>query len=222
MWRRKLRLCLCRLYSCVCVCVCVCMYVYTDDHMCQWRSFDIPSHWCATLQGIQVRESLAFRGKSFFLRCWQHGKLTCGTWETSLSTTRGLPWPSMPFSKKNLPTMQETWVWSLGWEDPGRMATHSSILAWRIPWTDELAGLQSVGLQRIGHNWATNNKGERQWEPSRALWKHDVPSLLESFLLGPIILERNDLCLWTCWVGGWRGVDEFEDPFSKKTSSFYS
>ena len=50
---------------------------------------------------------------------------------------------------KNLPAMQETWVQSLGWEDPlekGK-ATHSSILAWRIPWT-----IQSMGLQRVGHN----------------------------------------------------------------------
>ena len=50
---------------------------------------------------------------------------------------------------KNLPAKQETWVWSLGWEDPlekGK-ATHSSILAWRIPWTEEIGGLQSMGLQ---------------------------------------------------------------------------
>ena len=48
---------------------------------------------------------------------------------------------------KRLPTMWETWVRSLGWEDPleKEMATHSSILAWRIPWTEELGGLQSTG-----------------------------------------------------------------------------
>ena len=50
---------------------------------------------------------------------------------------------------KNLPAMWETWVWSLGWEDPLEegMATHSSILAWRIPWTEEPGGLQSMELQ---------------------------------------------------------------------------
>ena len=50
---------------------------------------------------------------------------------------------------KNLPAMQETWIWSLGWEDPLEkgMATHSSILAWRIPWTEEPGGLQSMGSQ---------------------------------------------------------------------------
>ena len=55
---------------------------------------------------------------------------------------------------KNLPTMQETWVQSLGQEDPLEegMATHSSILAWRIPWTEEPGRLQSIGLQTVGHN----------------------------------------------------------------------
>ena len=55
---------------------------------------------------------------------------------------------------KNLPAMQETRVQSLGQEDPLErgMATHSSTLAWRIPWTEEPGGLQSAGLQRVGHN----------------------------------------------------------------------
>ena len=54
----------------------------------------------------------------------------------------------------NLPAMQETQVRSLGGDDPLEkgMATHASILAWRIPWTEEPGGLQSTGLQRIGHN----------------------------------------------------------------------
>ena len=52
---------------------------------------------------------------------------------------------------KNLPEMQETWVRSLGWEDllEKEMATHSSNLAWEIPWTEEPSGLQSMGLQRL-------------------------------------------------------------------------
>ena len=59
---------------------------------------------------------------------------------------------------KNLPAMQETWVQSLGGEDPldNRMATHFSILAWRISWTEEPDGLQSTGSQRVKHNGATN------------------------------------------------------------------
>ena len=55
---------------------------------------------------------------------------------------------------KNLPAMQETQVGSLSWEDPLEkgMATHSSILAWRIPWTEELGGLQFMGFQKVGHD----------------------------------------------------------------------
>ena len=61
----------------------------------------------------------------------------------------------------NLPAMQETQemqVQSLCPEDPLKegTATHSSILAWRIPWTEEPGGLQSMGLQRVGHDWSTN------------------------------------------------------------------
>ena len=55
---------------------------------------------------------------------------------------------------KNPPAMQETWVRSLGWEDPLEegMAAHSSILAWRIPWTEVPGGLQSMGSQRVRHD----------------------------------------------------------------------
>ena len=58
---------------------------------------------------------------------------------------------------KNLPAMQETRFQSLGWEDPLQkgMATHSRILAWRIPWIEEPGGLQSVGLQRVRQDLAT-------------------------------------------------------------------
>ena len=56
------------------------------------------------------------------------------------------------------PAMQEIWVQSLGWEDPleKEMATHSSILAWEIPWTEGSGGLQSMGSQRVGHDLVTN------------------------------------------------------------------
>ena len=55
---------------------------------------------------------------------------------------------------KRLPTMKETWVRSLGREDAleKEMATHSSILDWKIPWTEEPGGLQSMGLPRVGHD----------------------------------------------------------------------
>ena len=59
---------------------------------------------------------------------------------------------------KNLHTMKETWVWFLGQEDPleEKMATHSSILAWRAPWTEEPGRLYSKGSQGVVHDWAIN------------------------------------------------------------------
>ena len=58
---------------------------------------------------------------------------------------------------KHLPTMWETWVQSLGQEDPleKAVATHSSTLAWKIPWTEEPGRLQSMGWQRVGHDIVT-------------------------------------------------------------------
>ena len=59
---------------------------------------------------------------------------------------------------KRLPAMQETWVWSLGWEDPleKEMATHSSTLDWKIPRMGEPSRLQSMGSQSVGHDWVTS------------------------------------------------------------------
>ena len=76
---------------------------------------------------------------------------------------------------KNLPAMQETQVQSLGQEDPLEkgMATHSSILAWRIPWTEEPGRLQSMGSLRVGHDWLHFNFSlftfmhwRRKWQPT--------------------------------------------------------
>ena len=77
----------------------------------------------------------------------------------TLQYTLGFPDGS---AVKNLLVTQKTQVRSLGQEDPleKEMATHSSVLAWRIPWTEEPGGLQSVGSQRVGHNLATKQKQE--------------------------------------------------------------
>ena len=68
---------------------------------------------------------------------------------------------------KNLPAMWETWVWSLGWEDPLEkgVATYSSILAWRIPQTEESGELQSMGLQRVfgSYEYFNNNNSFNSW-----------------------------------------------------------
>ena len=74
---------------------------------------------------------------------------------------------------ENSPTVQKTRVWSLGWEDPLEkgMATHSSILAWRISQTEEPGGLQSMGSQRVGQDWKTNRD------------KYPLPEILTSWSL---------------------------------------
>ena len=82
---------------------------------------------------------------------------------------------------KCLPAMRETWVRTLGREDPleKEMATHSSILAWRIPWMEEPGGLQSTGSQRVGHDRATAIAIQR--EPTT--WsKYDNPGFNFSHL----------------------------------------
>ena len=66
---------------------------------------------------------------------------------------------------KTLPAMWETRVWSMGWEDPleKAMATHSSTLAWKIPWTEEPGRLQPMGSRRVGHDWATSRSRSRSY-----------------------------------------------------------
>ena len=82
------------------------------------------------------------------------------------STTEQLNWTELNWASllaqmvKNSPAMLETWVWSLGQEDPleKEVATHSSMLVWRIPWIEEAGGLQSIESQRVGHNWVTKHR----------------------------------------------------------------
>ena len=115
------------------------------------------------------------------------------------------PWASLEAQLvKNPPAMQETWVQSLGWEDPlekGK-ATRSSILAWRIPWT-----VKSMGSQRAGHNWATFSftftftntikflfkirVSQREYTQQCAHWKHTTFTFVEvSF----------SQCLYLPWI----------------------
>ena len=91
-------------------------------------------------------------------------------------------------TEKNLPAMWETWVRSLGREDPleREVATHFSILAWRIPWTEDLGGLQSMGSQRGTHNWVTNTSLLYRyfWNPPTSApswhWSPHISSSLHS------------------------------------------
>ena len=88
---------------------------------------------------------------------------------------------------KRLPGMWETWVRSLGQEDPleKEKATHSSILAWKIPWREEPGRLQSMGSQRVGHNWALSL--------SFLLLRNPDCSSTYNIFLSPGCL----ICIWT-------------------------
>ena len=81
---------------------------------------------------------------------------------------------------KNPPAMQETWVQSLGSEDPleKEMAAHSSILAWRISWIEEPGGLQSMGSQRVGHD--RSDLAAKLWASFIALLVKNLPAVQET------------------------------------------
>ena len=109
--------------------------------------------------------------------------------------------------------MWETWIRSLGWEDPleKEMATHSSTLAWKIPWVEEHGRLQSMGLQRVGHDWATslysltpkfmcNNKEARivrkkTWGEKGRVLKETGPKRHEN-IMKPQLLKQSSSNTW--------------------------
>ena len=107
--------------------------------------------------------------------------------------------------------MQETWLCSLGREDPLEegMGTYSSILAWRIPWTEEPGGLQSMGLQRVRHNWGTKHSTAQgcvkavSWPLAyRCQWElHDMSDKQEylQILLPNVTQEAESSPVQTHW-----------------------
>ena len=114
--------------------------------------------------------------------------------------------------------MQETRVQFLGWEDPleKEMATHSSTLAWRIPWMEEPGGLQSTGSQRGGHEWVTSL--------SLSFFHSWTIRMEFCFLLGLSLVQNihcslnssiQSLCLFFCPVlSGFSGVQLFATPWT--------
>ena len=94
---------------------------------------------------------------------------------------------------KHLPSMQETWVQSLGGEDPleKEMATHSSIIAWKTPWMEKPDGLQSMELQRVGHDWVTSL--------SLFTFKHSI--YLPHCVLNTLVIHPH-LILLRIWIVG--------------------
>ena len=120
------------------------------------------------------------------------------------------PWYRVSFASlvaqrlKRLPPMWETWVRSLGREDPleKEMAIHSSILAWRIPWTEKPSSLQSTGWQRVGHDWVTS--------PHLYKWtrrKYILSLLLdnETYTISKTVLMATTYCLAIIFLFAARG-----------------
>ena len=101
---------------------------------------------------------------------------------------------------KRLPTVRETWVWSLGQEDPleKAMAPHSSTLAWKIPWTEECSRLQSMGSQRVGHDWVTSLHFSDTMEIQTQVWSLCLSCLL--FLFVSPIWRLIMALLWFFYV----------------------
>ena len=131
-----------------------------------WESFP-EQHKCQAWEHVLKRDNRHCRGCDCATR-WFAALAKARSWG-SCRPHRGGPKPQKSFKQearaflvaqkvKNLPVMQETRVRSLGQKDPLEkgMAMHSSILAWRNPWTEEPGGLWSLGSQRVGHDWATN------------------------------------------------------------------
>ena len=120
-----------------CVCAPSFCHIFSDSTLSSRGWFTILP-WCMSVGEMLSRRKEGMRRN--ILGKLDHLKKIRNTWE-----------------RVNLP-MQETQVQSLGQEDPmeNEMATHSSVLAWRIPWTEEPGGLQSMGSQRVGYAWATN------------------------------------------------------------------
>ena len=124
-----------------------------------------PKYWSFS---FSISHSNEYSGLISFRIDWLDLLAVQGTLKSLLqqhSSNASILWRSGFFSPsltaqrlKHLPPMGETWVRSLSREDPleKEMETHSSILAWRIPWMEEPGRLQSTGSQRVGHNWATS------------------------------------------------------------------
>ena len=102
-------------------------------------------------------------------------------------------WFVEPQMVKRLPAVQETRVWSLGWEDPmeKEMATYCITLAWKIPWMEEPGRLQSMGLQRVGHDWATSLTQNNYNGNIKYYWSQIITNLIIIFKVWNILRIRK-------------------------------
>ena len=93
--------------------------------------------------------------------------------------------------------MRKIWVRSLGWEDPLEKgtATYSSILAWRIPWTEAPGGLQSLGLQRVRHDWVTKHSTTQRYKSWPSSSSPQVTNALTPSRSVPCVLRHSCVCV---------------------------
>ena len=118
----------------------------------QSGKIDSFKHCLKSMGGVNLNAISYFKHSRFFrirflVPIWPHD------WNVTWASQVALAVKELPCQRGRL----KTWVWSLRQEDPlkGGMATHSSILAWRIPWTEEPGRPQSIGAQRVGHDWSS-------------------------------------------------------------------
>ena len=122
--------------------------------------------------------------------------------------------------------MQEMWVWALGWEDPleEEMAIHSSILAWKIPWTEEPGGLQSMGSQSVRHSWSdlAHTHTMAAW-PGQGLEQKVMPLIhvLDWTQIPPIIHEFLTLIIRWSRQEDCEGLSTHSSLLPEKGIKFY-
>ena len=151
-----------------------CTVTYIHPYSITWNSFNILKILCSTYLAIPSPLTPGNHWSFCSLHSFVSSRMSCSCnhivcgpsdWLFLLSRMHlgflhiFLFWTSLVVQKvKHLPIMQETWVQSPGRKDllEKEMATHSSILAWKIPWTEDPGRLQSMGSQRVGHDWATS------------------------------------------------------------------
>ena len=127
--------------------------------------------------------------------------------------------------------MQEMWVRSLGWEDPLKdsMATHSSILTWEIPWTEEPGGLQSTGSQRVGQDWTAEHTSTGSLAAAKSLQSclslcdpidgsppgSGVPGILQARTLEWVAISFSSAWKWKVKVKSLSHVWLFATPWTE-------
>ena len=121
------------------------------------ENFDSKRYMQPSVHSSAIHHSQGMEATLMYINRWMN-KESCNIdiqthTYTHTDTYRGFP---SGLAVKNPPAMQEMWEIHLGWEDPleKAMATYSSILSWRIPWTEKPSGLQSMGSHRVGHGWS--------------------------------------------------------------------